>query len=144
MNSIKILVTFILSALSLSISYANNTKEEYLKTRYIDEIKVANTVVICEFNKPKGMIITEVIKGDKRMQGELWNSSMFPQKSILLVHKTNDYIGFTDRPTAVSNTYFYLYDKNTDEIYSTDIEGKKLKFITLKELKKRLRSPVKP
>ena len=95
-----IIVKLVVVAAILSIPLTTSAEEAQridatarLVKAVVDTIGDAQTVVICNFKLPEGTKVSEVILGDRSRLGQLWNSSMFPKKPILVYERINDYQG---------------------------------------------------
>jgi hypothetical protein len=70
-------------------------------------LKGAQTVAICSFKLPEGMMIDKVIRGEPRKVGQLWNSTSFPQKPIVAFERIGDHLG-DGRAELMETGYFEL------------------------------------
>ena len=70
-------------------------------------LKDAQTVAICTFKLPEGMVIDKVIRGEPEKVGQFWNSASFPQKPILAFERTSDHLG-NGRAELMETGYFEL------------------------------------
>jgi hypothetical protein len=70
-------------------------------------LKGAQTIAICDFKLPEGTVIVRVLRGDPKRVGQLWNSTMFPRKAILVYERVNDHLG-GGRATLMETGHFEL------------------------------------
>jgi hypothetical protein len=59
----------------------------------LTSLKGAQTVVICSFKLPAGIVVAKVIRGNRTRVGDLMNYDSFPKKPILAYERTGDHLG---------------------------------------------------
>ena len=82
----------------------------------------AQTVVICDFHLPEGTKITEVLVGDLKRLGQLWNSEIFPRKPILAYEYVGDHIG-SGSGTLMRTGHFELDRSKRFVVLESIVEG---------------------
>ncbi|MFD2158012.1 hypothetical protein ACFSW8_03770 [Rubritalea tangerina] len=138
----KLLLTFSFFIGLVSTSYPESTAPivtQVGKQHMPDELMNSKRLVICKFKLPNGHVIEKVLRGDKKLRGQNWNSRIFPKQSILVYEVYSDNIGDTGGATIVNTVGYYLYDSDTEEIYQIDIYGKKAITTTLPKLRAALK-----
>ena len=68
----------------------------------------AQTVAICSFKIPEGLVIAKMLRGNPMKIGQLWNSTSFPKKPILAYERTSHHLG--DGRTELMVTGFLELD----------------------------------
>jgi len=88
----------------------------------VEMIGDAQTVVICDFELPEGTKVTEVLIGDFRRLGQLWNSKIFPKKPILAYERVNDHLG-SGSSTLIETSHFELDQSKRFVIMESVVDG---------------------